>query len=122
MKVDTNKLKQIIQEELCVNVDIQTRQEEYVKAKIIYCKVLRNCGWTLTRIGATISRDHATITHYLKRFDYNFSELQSEDFIIKYKKVNNSFNRYLNKNYLSVMTRSELEQTIEKLLKDEKYI
>ena len=42
MKVDTNKLKEIIQEELCVNVDIQTRQEEYAKAKIIYCKVLRN--------------------------------------------------------------------------------
>ena len=88
----------------------------------VYCKILRNCGWTLSKIGESINRDHASMIHYLKRFENEVGQNENADIMINYKKVSNSFNRYLNKNYLSIMTRSELEQTIEKLLKDEKYI
>jgi orotate phosphoribosyltransferase-like protein len=122
MKIDTNKLKEIILEELCLDIDSDSRIKPLIDAKVIYCKILRNCGWTLSKIGESINRDHASMIHYLKRFENEVGQNENADIMINYKKVSSSFNRYLNKNYLSIMTRSELEQTIEKLLKDEKYI
>jgi len=122
MKIDTNKLKEIILEELCLDIDSDSRIKPLIDAKVIYCRILRNCGWTLSKIGESINRDHASMIHYLKRFENEVGQNENADIMINYKKVSNSFNRYLNKNYLSIMTRSELEQTIEKLLKDEKYI
>lgn len=122
MKINTDKLKETILEELSLEIDSDSRLQDVVAAKIIYCRILRDCGWTLHGIGETINRNHATIIHYMKRFEGEQSIKFDTEMIINYKKVKNSFNRYLNKNYLSLMTRSELEQTIEKLLKDEKHI
>lgn len=122
MNLNTNKLKEIIQEEFDIDVDSNSRLRSVVEARMIYGKILRNHGWTMCRIGRTINRNHATIVHYVKRYNDSIKFDKHYDLEHRYNMINNAFNRHLNKNYLSAMTRSELEQTIEKLLKDEKYI
>ncbi len=122
MNLNTNKLKEIILEEFDIDIDSNSRERSVVEARMIYGKILRNHGWTMSRIGKTINRNHATIVHYMKKYDDSLKYNKHYDLEHRYDIVNNAFNRHLNKNYLSAMTRSELEQTIEKLLKDEKYI
>ena len=117
MNINTDKLKEIILDEIQINVDTETRKREVIEGKIIYCKILRDCGWTMSRIGSTINRNHATVVHYIRRFEENQDIYADESFImINYIKVKNRFTRYLNKNFLSTMTRGELETKLEQLL------
>ena len=117
MNIDTNKLKEIVLDEINIDVNAETRKREVIEGRIIYCKILRDCGWTMSSIGKTINRNHATVVHYIRRFEENQDIYAEESFImVNYIKVKNRFTRHLNKNFLSTMTRGELENKLEQLL------
>lgn len=48
----------------------ETRQQEYVDARIIYSRILRDRGYTLKSIGDSIKKDHTVIVHYMKSSDF----------------------------------------------------
>ena len=64
------KFKKIIEFETGVNVEIVSRKRNFVEARAIYYKLLRDISnMTLQAIGDTVNRDHATILHSLKSVD-----------------------------------------------------
>jgi hypothetical protein len=64
------KFKKIIEFETGVNVEIVSRKRNFVEARAIYYKLLRDIsGMTLHAIGDTVNKDHATILHSLKSVD-----------------------------------------------------
>lgn len=50
-----------------------SRESEYVFARNIYTKIQKIYGKKLTEIGRDISKDHTTIIHSLKQFDYRYT-------------------------------------------------
>ena len=67
MKAD--KLIKLISDTLEVDLMKETRVREYVYARFIYAKIMRDKKFSLTYIGNTINKDHATIIHALKQFE-----------------------------------------------------
>lgn len=64
------KFKKIIEFETGVNVEIVSRKRNFVEARAIYYKLLREIsGMTLHAIADTVNKDHATILHSLKSVD-----------------------------------------------------
>ena len=64
------KFKKIIKFETGVNVEIVSRKRNFVEARAIYYKLLREIsGMTLHAIADTVNKDHATILHSLKSVD-----------------------------------------------------
>jgi len=64
------KFKKIIEFETGVNVEIVSRKRNFVEARAIYYKLLRDISnMTLQAIGDTVNKDHATILHSLKGVD-----------------------------------------------------
>lgn len=64
------KFKKIIKFETGVNVEIVSRKRNFVEARAIYYKLLRELsGMTLHAIADTVNKDHATILHSLKSVD-----------------------------------------------------
>lgn len=49
------------------------RESEYVFARNIYTKIQKIYGKKLTEIGRDIDKDHTTIIHSLKQFDYRYT-------------------------------------------------
>lgn len=49
------------------------RESEYVFARNIYTKIQKYYGKKLTEIGRDINKDHTTIIHSLKQFDYRYT-------------------------------------------------
>ena len=56
----------IIKKRLGLDIMVKTRSREYVDARIIYSKILKEHGYTLSVIGNSIMRDHTVIVHYLQ--------------------------------------------------------
>jgi len=68
----TNKIKTFIEEEMNLS-DIfkKTRRREYVDSRRIFFYILRNKFLlTYQEIGSISKRDHATIIHAVKTFEY----------------------------------------------------
>ena len=64
------KFKKIIEFETGVNVEIVSRKRNFVEARAIYYKLLREISeMTLHAIADTVNKDHATILHSLKSVD-----------------------------------------------------
>ena len=64
------KFKKIIELETGVNVEIVSRKRNFVEARAMYYKLLRDVSnMTLQAIGDTVNKDHATILHSLKSVD-----------------------------------------------------
>ena len=60
------KFKKIIEFETGVNVEIVSRKRNFVEARAMYYKLLRDVlNMTLQAIGDTVNKDHATIIHSL---------------------------------------------------------
>lgn len=49
------------------------RESEYVFARNIYTKIQKYYGKRLTEIGRDIKKDHTTVIHSLKQFDYRYT-------------------------------------------------
>ena len=64
------KFKKIIELETGVNVEIVSRKRNFVEARAMYYKLLRDVlNMTLQAIGDTVNKDHATIIHSLNSVD-----------------------------------------------------
>lgn len=64
------KFKKIIELETGVNVEIVSRKRNFVEARAMYYKLLRDVSnMTFQAIGDTVNKDHATIIHSLNSVD-----------------------------------------------------
>lgn len=80
----TERLIKLINSTLEVDIRQNTRIRQYVYARFIYFKVMRDKYYSLSYIGSSIGKDHATVLHGLKQFE----ALKSyDDFKKMYDKV-----------------------------------
>ena len=65
-----NRLKNIIELETEINVDIVSRKRNFVEARALYYNLLRDVlGMTLQSIADTVKKNHATVLHSINNFD-----------------------------------------------------
>lgn len=64
-------LKEIIEREFKVDdIFTHTRRREYVDARMIYSKILKDRGHSLSAIGRFLKKNHATIIHYISNAEF----------------------------------------------------
>jgi len=56
-------------------MNTKSRKREKVYARFVVCRYLRNNGWSLTKIGEVVNRDHATVIWALKQFELLKNEI-----------------------------------------------
>jgi hypothetical protein len=66
---EIEKLKDIIGVVFGVDVDSSSRTMPHPYARAAFSKILRTRGYTLAYIGGMIGKSHATIIHYIKRWE-----------------------------------------------------
>jgi len=60
-------IKEIVEQHYQLKLETNTRKREYVEARSIYYKLLREkTRLPLSHIGKTLNKDHATVLHSLK--------------------------------------------------------
>ena len=72
-KTELDAIKIIVEGELDINIFGDSRKRNLVDARIIYAKIARESNHSYKSIGKHIGKDHATIIHYMKNFDWLFS-------------------------------------------------
>ena len=78
-------LRVLIEAILGINVrDEQSRKQEVVNARMIYANILKEQGFGCSVIAKSIRKNHATVIHYFKHFEWY---TQSDD------QLNNNFKR-----------------------------
>ena len=82
-------LKQIVNYVFDVDIASKNRRREFVNARITFAAVLRSKGFTTTKIGGYIGKDHATIVHYMRNVDWYLKT--DADFKKKYEMVMDEF-------------------------------
>jgi hypothetical protein len=70
---EIDELKKIVNDVFLVDIDIKNSKRGVVDARKVYSKILRDSGYNYELIGETISKDHATIIHYVKNIEYLLS-------------------------------------------------
>lgn len=68
-----------------VDLKEKTRKFRIVEARMLYYKILKQKGYTLTEIANTLNKNHATVLHSLRVFDDIFE--YDKDLQNKYKKA-----------------------------------
>jgi hypothetical protein len=67
--MEAKELKVLINDELSVNIETNTRQRPIVEARAMYFTILKhNTNLTLKTIGETVGRDHATVLYAIRNF------------------------------------------------------
>ena len=66
IKYEVNELKNIIKRIFGVDILQNTRKRDYVNARMVYAKLLRERNHTFESIAKSIGKDHATIIYYVK--------------------------------------------------------
>ena len=65
----SDKIKNIVNDFYGIEIDEKVRRYNYVEARMIYYKLVRdNTHYSLTKIGETVNRDHATVLYGLRQF------------------------------------------------------
>lgn len=72
-KTELDAIKIIVEGELDINIFGDSRKRNLVDARIIYAKIARENNHSYKSIGDHIGKDHATIIHYMKNFDWLFN-------------------------------------------------
>jgi hypothetical protein len=80
-------VKQIIENAYNINLSDKSRLRNIVYLRFIYFKICRDMfpGTSLSSIGETVNRHHATVIHALKNFDYIC--IADADFVATYNKI-----------------------------------
>lgn len=81
---EVEQLKYIIKSVFFVDINRETRKRDFVDARRVYSKILRERGYSFADIGRTIKKNHATIIHYLRDIDHIF--VHDKSFFEKYSK------------------------------------
>lgn len=109
----TDTLKEIINETLKVDVMMKCRNRDVVDARKIYANILYSKGLGVTFIGNSLSKNHATILHYVKqgRVLYLIDKVYKDN----YDRVLMHYDRRTAGSSINLLTRTELEEEIERL-------
>jgi|DEB0MinimDraft_10_1074344.scaffolds.fasta_scaffold00389_11 hypothetical protein len=80
-------VKQIIETAHNVDLSDKSRRRHIVYLRFIYFKICREMfpGASLDSIGKSVNRNHATVIHALRNFDYVC--IADEDFVANYNKT-----------------------------------
>jgi predicted transcriptional regulator len=60
------QLKKIINHKFGLDINVNTRKRDYVNARLVYAKILRERGYTHESIARSINKDHATVIYYVR--------------------------------------------------------
>jgi len=68
---NTQKIvRELVEEYFNVKINKNTRRREYVEARAIYYNILReNFRYSLTQIGETMNKDHATVLYAINKIN-----------------------------------------------------
>jgi hypothetical protein len=91
---EIERLLRIVANELDIDPLKKTRQQQYVEARTIIMKILRSKGLGVRKIADTLDKNHASVIHHLKNFDFQLQydkELNKkyETILLKMAKGNN---------------------------------
>lgn len=70
IKNDSELLLSIIEKNTQINILERKRSRDIVDARMIYSKILREKGYTFPQIAKSMRKDHSTVIHYIKTFDF----------------------------------------------------
>ena len=87
LQKETEDLITIVNTEFNLDLQKKCRKRPYVDARRVYTMIMRDRGYSLTAIGRTLDKDHATIIHYLKNINILFSH--SPNLRDAYQRVSN---------------------------------
>ena len=63
-------IKKLVEDYYTLKIDSKTRKREYIEARAIYYKLLRdNSRMSLSAIGKTMNKDHATVLYTINKID-----------------------------------------------------
>ena len=68
------QLKVIINRKFGLDLSTNTRKRDYVNARLVYAKILRERGFTHESIARSLNRDHATIIYYVRCASHIFMQ------------------------------------------------
>ena len=123
---DLNYIRKRILFYIGLDVKENTRERDYVYARMVFCKVMRNeYKMTFNVIGKYLGRSHCTMVHYMRNFDtiekyehsfnkvyqYILLEMESEQIFIGKKPRGE--NRDIDKDILKV--RDAIQDAVEAL-------
>lgn len=107
-------LKEIILEELDIDVMEKCRKRNIVDARKIFSYILmKSANYGCTKIARLLNMNHATIIFYLKEIETLM--LVDTDVKKDYEIVYEAYTRKISGGELSLMTRLELEKEVERL-------
>lgn len=72
--LDMKELKNIVDIIFDVDISNTVRKKDYVEARMVFTKILRDRGATLVSIADFLDKNHCTILNYMCNFDNYFSE------------------------------------------------
>ena len=89
MKLD--KIKEIVEIETDADLKLKSRQREIVYARSIYYKLCKtHTRATLSSIGKSVKKDHATVLHGLRLFDDVITKYEDAQ---DYKRIHSKLDR-----------------------------
>ena len=125
-KDELDAIRIIVEGELDISIYGNCRKRNLVDARIIYAKIAREYNYSFKSIGRAIGKDHATIIHYIKNFNWLFSsdtEFRERYIYIKEKFIQMRPNIIENKQIEIINNSMVLHKQIEKLsLENQKYL
>tara|TARA_S200002703_G_scaffold21913_1_gene18605 strand:+ start:2681 stop:3085 length:405 start_codon:yes stop_codon:yes gene_type:complete len=79
------KIKEVVEQETNEQLNVRNRKREVVYARAIYFKLCKeHTRNSLTRIGKSVGKDHATVLHGIKVFDHQIDVYEDS---IEYKNI-----------------------------------
>lgn len=124
MNQETNQLsisladiKRFVEKEFKITISRNTRKREYVYARAIYFKLCKEFSHqTLSKIGASVNRDHASVIHGL--FVFDVMVLHKDSILNSYSKIRNrlfketedDLKKYNSENYYKIKYVQLLEE------------
>lgn len=125
-KTKLDAIKIVVEGELDINIFGASRKRNLVDARIIYAKIAREYDYSFKSIGRNIGKDHATIIHYMKNFDWLFTSDTKfrETYIYLKEKIKDVLPNVKDNQEIKIINNSMmLHKQIESLsLENEKYL
>ena len=106
----TQKLAALLSVEFKVDISKETRARPHVDGRKVYARILRDKGWSLSKIARPMGKHHSTIIHYLKDVEW----LIEHDPEIRdiYFRVSKLFDHHLEFDPIHSKTRGQLLQMV----------
>lgn len=110
---NVDRVKELIKTVFSVDIEKETRRRDFVDARRVYSKLMREKGYPYKFIGETIGKDHASIIHYLRDIDYIF--VHDKNLFEMYKKCKSALMMEPDDDMLKPITDAMYKQRIKEL-------